>query len=357
MATTAEYGIGEFTYPRGWFMIAESALVDKKPQGIRFFGKDMVIYRGESGRVVVLDAYCPHMGTHLANNETSYVVLEGRHVEGDSIRCPYHGWRFNADGQCDEIPYSPAPIPKTACVKSWPIQEKAGIVFMWHDEEGGEPEYELPAFAQWDNPEWVRWKIDHLGVLNCHPQEIIDNMADKAHLSPIHGSTDMEYFENTFDKHVVFQHLAAGHKTLSEGMLYNETWYTGPGILQSEMKGDYPSLMLICHTPIDDGVVMAWHALMVKGANNPVTEADIAAGREYQESSRLAFMQDFEVWANKRPCFQVMQVIGDGPFGKVRIWYKQFFNPRAKAHEYQSQIDGRFETKGTAKHPWPQAAE
>jgi len=69
MATTAEYGIGEFTFPRGWFMVGETKDATNKPIPLRYFGRDLIMYRGESGRVVVMDAYCPHMKTHLAKNE------------------------------------------------------------------------------------------------------------------------------------------------------------------------------------------------------------------------------------------------------------------------------------------------
>ncbi len=349
MATTKDYGLGEFTFPRGWFMVGESREATSKPASLRYFGQDLVMYRGNSGRVVVMEAYCPHMGTHLGNNETSYVVLDGQQIDGDGIRCPYHGWRFNADGKCDDIPYSPAPIPEKACIKSWPVEEWGGCIFVWNDEENGEPDFDMPPLPEWDDPDWVQWKPDHLGVLECHPQEIIDNITDKAHLGPIHGSSDMQYFESEFKDHIVRQRLAAGHRTLADDILYNDTWYTGPGILMSRMEGHHPSLMLITHTPVEDGTVRAWHALLVKADNE-------ATAREYQEGSRLAFMQDFDIWANKRPCFQVMQVIGDGPFNKARQWYQQFYNPRSKAKNYQAKVNGTQITKGTKRDPWDVSA-
>jgi len=235
MAITAECGPGDFTYPRGWFMVADATKVQDQPLNTRYFGEDMVIYRGKSGRVYAVSAYCPHMGTHLGRNSTSYVVQDNEH-------------------------------------------------------------------------------IDDLGTLPCHPQEVIDNMTDKAHLTPVHGSIDMESFLNEFDDHIIRQLLVAGHKTLMSaggGMMTNDTWYTGPGILQSTMIGEFPSLMLICHTPVDDGVIQVWHALLVKG---------------------------------------------DGPFHKVRIWYKQFYNPRARAAEFQMRVNGVVETAGTSNAPWPDAA-
>ncbi len=357
MATTAEYGIGEFTFPRGWFVVGEAGEATNKPVGLRYFGRDLIMYRGASGKVVVMDAYCPHMKTHLANNTTSYVVMDGKQVDGDDIRCPYHGWKFGPDGVCNEIPYSPAPIPKAAKIRAYPVREWGGLVLIWHDEEENEPDYQPHALPEWEDEKWVNWKIDDLGTLGCHSQEVIDNITDKAHLEPIHGSENIQYFENVYDGHIVWQNLLAGHKTLSDEFLQNDTWYTGPGLLMSRMGGFYNSIMLVAHTPIEDGSVQAWHALMVEPPNYPPSEQDKGAISAYQEASRMALYQDFDVWANKQPCLQVMQVIGDGPFGKTRTWYKQFYNPIKDAKKYQEAVNGTYPTKGTARDPWPEAAE
>lgn len=357
MATTADYDIGVFTFPRGWFVVGEAEQATNKPIPLRYFGRDLIMYRGASGKVVVMDAYCPHMKTHLANNTTSYVVMDGNQVDGDDIRCPYHGWKFGPDGACNEIPYSPAPIPKAAKIRSFPTREWGGLVLMWHDSEEMEPDYEPHPLPEWDDEKWVNWKIDDLGGLNCHSQEVIDNITDKAHLEPIHGSQDIQYFENVYEDHKVWQKLAAGHKTLSDDILVNDTWYTGPGLLMSAMTGYYNSVMLVAHTPVEDGTVHAWHALMVEPPNFPPSEEDKGAIAAYQEMSRAALYQDFDVWANKQPCLQVMQVPGDGPFGKTRTWYKQFYNPRKDAKKYQDAVNGTYPTKGTVRDPWPEAAE
>jgi 3-ketosteroid 9alpha-monooxygenase subunit A len=360
MATTAEYGLGEFTYPRGWFMVARSEEVSSTPLAVRYFGEDMVIYRGgQSGKVFMIEAYCPHMGTHLARNTTSYVVKDGDHVEGDNIRCPYHGWRFGPDGRVNQIPYSPAPIPKSACVKSWKVVERAGCLWAWHDPEGMEPDHELPPFESYDAPHWVNWNVRELGELACHPQEVVDNMADKAHLEPVHGSIAIESFDNAFEDHVCRQILSAGHRTLAADggePMTNDTWYTGPGILQSVMVGANPSHMLIAHTPIDDGVIKVWYGLMVKVDNAAPTDADRALAASYEDAGIDAFAQDFEIWSNKRPCIHPMMVRGDGPFDKVRIWYRQFYNPRAQAKTFQTRVNGRYTTRGTKSAPWETAA-
>jgi 3-ketosteroid 9alpha-monooxygenase subunit A len=137
-----------------------------------------------------------------------------------------------------------------------------GCIWAWHDPENGEPDYEVPDFAEWNDPQWVRWKIDQMGTIALHPQEVLDNMADVAHLNPVHGST-VEYFENEFRDHVVIQRQGGGHRTLvtTSGM---------PRPTPGTPSGDptrshrlYDTLMLITHTPVDDGA-QGWHGLLVK---------------------------------------------------------------------------------------------
>lgn len=341
-------------------MICAAHEVKDRPLALRYFGEDMVVYRGASGRVMLVEAYCPHMGTHLAHNNTSYVVQDGAHLEGDSIRCPYHGWRFGPDGQCDDIPYSPGQIPKAACLKTWSVVERAGVIWMWHDEEGGTPEFDLPSFAEWDNPQWVNWVIDDMGELPCHPVEIVDNICDKGHLEPVHGSIAIQQFENVFEGHTARQILRAGHRTLagSDGhYMTNDTIYIGPGILLSTMAGEYPSVMLFCHTPVDDGRAKLWHGLTVKAPMAEPDRAILELIRGYQTASLKALSQDCEIWGSKRACINPMVVAGDGPFGKVRTWYRQFYAPREQAESFHRRVNGVVVTRGTADAPWQDAAE
>ena len=83
-------------FPNGWFQVAYTDEV--APGGVRSlhaFGKKLVLYRTESGEARVFDAHCPHLGADLG---------VGGKVEGDTIRCPFHGWRYGEDGRCVEVP-------------------------------------------------------------------------------------------------------------------------------------------------------------------------------------------------------------------------------------------------------------
>ena len=347
MSKAADYGFGAFEFPRGWFMIANAAEATETPAPVRFFGTDMVLYRGKSGKAHLVEAYCPHMGAHLARNTTSYIVLDGEHVQGDSIRCPFHGWRFDEHGQCDHIPYSDF-VPKAACLKTYPVKEFAGIIWTWYDPEGLEPDYPLPDFGgHYGQPGWLKWDMIHLGDLDIHGCEIVDNMADYGHMAPVHGSTECIYFANEFIGHVVHQYFGTRHRSATANpgidMLVLDTWRTGPGILESDMLGVFNGFWLIASTPIDDGLERIWSGMMVKVNDGavPASEEDVAAARAFAQNGIHGLGQDVEIWMNKRECINPMALPADGPYGRLRTWYRQFYNPRPKAAELQQRSNGR----------------
>src|ERR1700677_4152165 len=73
--------------PLGWYQIGWSSDFESgRSLPLHYFDQDLVAFRGASGAVHVFDAFCPHMGAHLGY---------GGAVEGDCLRCPYHGWLFD----------------------------------------------------------------------------------------------------------------------------------------------------------------------------------------------------------------------------------------------------------------------
>jgi 3-ketosteroid 9alpha-monooxygenase subunit A len=351
MAKAVDYGLGPHTFPRGWFIVAESSELKKRgTMAVRFFGKDLALYRGDSGRPVMLDAYCPHMKTHITASESASLVKEDKQIEGDSIRCPYHGWRFRPDGQCDDIPYQDGPCPRSAVLNSYHVEEVMGCIMMWHDEEGRPPDYPAPKLAEWDDPQWVPWQLYHLGEMEIHPQEILDNMADAQHFGPTHGAP-CEFFEDEFLDHLYIQRQGGVHAGYGK-LLLTITWYTGPGILLSKQSfGEVRMYELIASTPIDDGKVKVWHAALSPAAGATPTEEDYEMARQLQAGALEAFSSDFSVWKHKEPAIRVLQQRSDGPFNKGRQWYKQFYDLAEKAPEYHKKRNGLHHVLNLSKPP------
>lgn len=117
-------------YPDAWYSVA---LTETLPPGmalpVTVCNINLVVWRpelkaGESAwpAPVVMDAYCTHLGAHLA--------LGGGRIEGDCIRCPFHGWQFDASGKLRAVPESDT-CPTNADMKTWPSMEKNSVVSVW----------------------------------------------------------------------------------------------------------------------------------------------------------------------------------------------------------------------------------
>jgi len=155
-------------FPNGWFKLARSEEV-KAGQVINVngLGRSFAVFRGEVDEEIhVLDALCPHLGANIAI---------GGVVEGDAVKCPFHGWKFDGKGQCIDIPYAKN-IPSLARTKRWTHREYAGIIVIWYDAEEREPMYEPVPFPL---AEGTFRRVGHRrGTLPMHIQDFAENASD-----------------------------------------------------------------------------------------------------------------------------------------------------------------------------------
>ncbi len=159
--------------PEGWFWLARSRDVRKgKAVPASFWGKDFVIYRGEDEVVRVMDAHCPHMGAHLC---------DGR-VEKNSIRCPFHFWKFDDEGVCEEIPVQ-ANTKNVPSLHKYLAKEAYGLIWIW---TGGEQDIEstpvIPELSHLD----VDWSHGNQFFKACHPNVVMINAIDAHHFKSVH---------------------------------------------------------------------------------------------------------------------------------------------------------------------------
>lgn len=309
-------------YPRGWFVVGwqdDLGPGDVKP--MKYFGQDLVAFRGEDGGVRIFDAFCPHLGAHLGVGGT---VVE------NSIRCPFHAWRFGEGGSCVEVPYAKR-IPPKARVRAWTVREKNGLIFVWHDPKGGEPDWEIPDIAECDDPEWTPW-THHIMEIKTHPREIVENVADKAHFPRVHG-THVDTFENEFDGHRAIQRtsgIAYPRGGGKDEFTLTATYY-GPAYQVTEMESLMPNKLVNAHTPIDEGRLHLRFGVMLKKMASEAKMAGFA--EQYVNNLEVGFGEDVQIWENKQWRDRPMLCDGDGAIGKLRKWYAQFYETEAAAAE------------------------
>ena len=313
-------------YARGWHCLGKlENYKDGKAHTIEAFGTKLVAFQGEDGNVHILDAYCPHMGADLSKGC----------IEGNSIRCPFHDWRWNSEGVCDDIPYAKR-IPPKARIKSWPVCEENNLLYVWNDPEGNPPieEQAIPRIEACFDDEWSDWEIAemHIGT-NC--RELVDNVADKAHFGPVHGAP-IKLFSNVFEGHVAEQTMIGKSERLAEeGELKTVATYYGPSYQITDMSGEMNgmpihSILLNCHVPVDLNSFTLRYGVLVKKIPGLTDEQNREVAQAYIQQAQEAFYEDVEIWDNKVRIDNPLLCDGDGPVYQLRKWYDQFYTDVAE---------------------------
>jgi phenylpropionate dioxygenase-like ring-hydroxylating dioxygenase large terminal subunit len=158
-------------------------------KAVRMLGQDFVLFRNAQGAFGLLDRDCPHRGADLAF---------GRN-EGDGLRCPFHGWKFDVSGQCTETPAEPA--GSTLCARiqqrSYPLVEKAGALFGWFGPEGSAPP-PFPALDCFEAP--ATHSFVFKGLWHCNWLQAFEVGIDPAHASYLHRFFNDASLEGSYGK-------------------------------------------------------------------------------------------------------------------------------------------------------------
>ena len=159
------------------YLSSELPVNDGAPLRVRLLGEDLVAFRDTEGKIGLLDAYCPHRRAPL---------FFGRNEEC-GLRCVYHGWKFDRNGTCVDMPSEPAGTTLQAKVKilAYPTIEKAGVVWTYMG-----PKEKMPPEPDYD---WMRAPATHRFVSktfeNCNWLQGLEGGLDTAHSSFAHNNS------------------------------------------------------------------------------------------------------------------------------------------------------------------------
>ncbi len=309
--------------PFGWFLVSyadELAPGDVRP--VRYFGRELVLFRTASGVPALMDAHCPHLGAHLGH---------GGHVDDEALRCPFHAWAWAPDGRCVDVPYAkrmPAKVERPGALGSYPVVERNQIVWAWYHPSGEKPFFDVVEHPEVGDPDWepltrYQW------CFRSSVQEIAENGVDPAHFRYVHGMDAVPEGETSYDG-VMRRSALEGPRTwenpdgsVQAGTSRLLTVQNGAGQKWTRFWGRTETLLMTIVTPIDDQEVELRFAF-TRRREAPGSPEE-AIGRASIESIAGGVEDDIRIWSHKVHQARPLLCDGDGPIPEYRRYFSQFY--------------------------------
>jgi 3-ketosteroid 9alpha-monooxygenase subunit A len=320
-----------FTWkPTGWFMVGWSAqFPTAEVRPLHYFGEELVAYRDDEGALHVLDAHCRHLGAHLGH---------GGSVVGDCLVCPFHGWWWGPDGANRHIPYQDR--PNRARLRSWPVQEQYGCVFLWQQPQGEAPRWEMPdifeSFPQFDcDPDAYYPPYPHFSRRAerepVHPQIVAENGPDSVHFQYVHRATVTPVM---LDWKIVDQEWRfltgwpdAGSDDPDAMALRIHSHMFGLGGAISAFEGSSNHRLIFAVTPVDDTCSDMFYSVWwprVPGDDSDTPPEDVLERVTKQVLTTM--WDDLEIWRYQKYVEHPALATQDAaPYMALRKWAQQFY--------------------------------
>jgi nitrite reductase/ring-hydroxylating ferredoxin subunit len=304
-----------FPIPFGWFQVAyPDDLEPGELTSLKYWSRDLVLWRDHDGAFHLQDAYCPHLGAHLG---------VGGKVEGAELQCPFHGWRFDGEGTCTNIPYSQR-TNKRARVRTYPTVERNGFVMAWYHPHEAEPTWEIPIIDEVGAEGWSDY-YKSMYIIRTIPQEMSENGVDPAHFRYVHGTDDVAEMESYDTDGPCSTMLSKQAYVTPRGVTWGriDVYNYGPGFSRIWFSGIVDALNIATTTPIDENHTQIRFNFAVRkfdDANMTSTVADA-----FVKEINKQVQEDRPIWEHKHFLPSPALADTDGPILKFRKWYSQFY--------------------------------
>jgi 3-ketosteroid 9alpha-monooxygenase subunit A len=302
-------------FPYSWYFACYS---DALPPGgvtpLRYLGRDLVVWRAEDGTAHVIDAYCPHLGSHLGY---------GGRVEGCELVCPYHWWRYDGDGRNTGIPYSDR-VNRRAQVNTYPTIDRNGLVMFWYHPLGEPPAWDVPEVPAYGNPDYAPY-VKGEWTIRCPWQEMAENGPDYVHLRTVHGAAEVPELDSwETEGHVArlrSSQVFATPRGPQPGRIDVDSY--GPGFSIARFTGIVDTCMVAVATPIDFEHLVSHKAYLVRRTGDE--EQTSRVGEALVADLKRQMLEDMVIWEHKIYLDRPALIDADGPVTKFRHWAEQFY--------------------------------
>ena len=302
-----------FGLPSGWFVVATSDEV-APGQVVRrtYFEREIALYRSESGVLSVVDAFCPHMGGNLGKLGQ---------VEGELLRCGFHGFRYGLDGRCVSTEYG-SPPPDQARLKRWEHREFFGLILVWFHPLGQTSDWEVPVA---DNEGWSSIRLKRYEIAT-HPQETTENSVDFGHFTKLHGFVDGSMTQPLRTKGAFLTTSYGAFRPYPGMRMRVEYDVTVAGLGYSQVEISLPQLHMNFRAFVLPVAVDGEHIDLRLGISTRKTPGLTSLLRRIGHSILCKEVnQDLDAWEYKAYLDSPALAKGDGPIGTYRRWASQFY--------------------------------
>lgn len=301
--------------PLGWYQMTYSdELAVGQVVPLRYFARDLVLWRDESGAPQLLDAYCPHLGAHLGM---------GGVVRGDGIVCPFHEWKFDGGGRCIDIPYSER-VNQKARIHSYPVLERNGIVWAWWHPEGSAPSFDVPVVPEFGDAEYTEYTRFDWRIRSA-PQELGENSVDIAHFKYVHGTVVIPDLAEV-EEDGPFMRIRTVHQFDTPrgpwpGSIESQAWGFGFGTVR--FRGIVDTCLVSSAVPVDDEYVHLKFSFTYRRLEDEALSSSV--GGALIADIRKQIVEDTPIWEHKVYLDTPALAAADGPFMAYRRWAAQFY--------------------------------
>lgn len=314
--------------PTGWFQVGWSDEIGTGAvHRMTYFGRDLVAWRAQSGRLVVMDAYCEHLGAHLGH---------GGHVVGEAIQCPFHGWQWDGDGRNVCIPYEPRPN-RGRRMRTYPVVERNQSVYLWHDVQHREPYFDVPdIFADFGDGRtagdyYPQQRLFRRRV-RLHPQYVLENGVDFAHFTYVHRTPIVPLFTrhdfagpvSYIDFTITFS--GAEDQAVDDVKSGVEAINGGLGVAVTRSWGMVDNRTISAITPVDEHTCDVRFMVQIGRVPGDDSERTRLRAEQFGQMVIDQFAADIEIWSHQRyqPNPALAPTEHDG-FTAFRAWAAQFY--------------------------------
>ena len=319
-------------FPDGWYRVAASGEIRPgEVKHVQCVGEQIALFRSKTdGGIAAVEAFCPHQGANLAH---------GR-VKGDRLECPFHAWQLDGNGRVRSQPHTE---DQPLVHRHWETIDYYGMAIMyWSARRDAQAPYRLPPQPNIDNRQLVYRGQYDAGEVEMHIIEFAENSVDFQHFSKLHGTMRIPWtniklpwirirHKPSWALDDELKHISYfGDETTLEiaGRVYERTrsralvTFLGPGsIVKFDLEIPRIGAITIfqTHTPVEalkQRVTFRWFA----ARRVPRILVSYVVGNWISQ-----WRQDVKIWERKIYRQRPLRVRGDGPLGKMRKWYQQFY--------------------------------